>query len=56
MLKLDPLARERARLAMGWWRVIVEADPAGAGNPLNAIASAGGRAGRNLSIINARTS
>ncbi|HZA34091.1 MAG TPA: hypothetical protein VE505_04145, partial [Vicinamibacterales bacterium] len=41
-------------MATGWSRVIVEAsDPAGAGL-LNAITGAGGRAGRNLSIINAR--
>jgi subtilisin family serine protease len=54
VLKLDLLARERARVATGWSRVIVEAsDPAGAGL-LNAITGAGGRAGRNLSIINAR--
>src|SRR5215213_7351211 len=55
MLKLDPLARGRARLTTGWSRVIVQAtDSAGARNLPNAIANAGGRAGRNLSIINAR--
>ena len=53
--KMGPLARERALLTTGSSRVIVQAtDSAAAAGLANAIAQAGGRAGRDLSIINAR--
>ena len=53
--KMGPLARERALLPTGSSRVIVQATGSAAAAGLaNAIARAGGRAGRALSIINAR--
>src|SRR5918993_673706 len=53
--KMGPLARERALLLTGSSRVIVQAtDSAAAGGLANAIGQAGGRAGRALSLIDAR--
>jgi serine protease AprX len=53
--KMGPLARERALLLTGSSRVIVQAtDSAAAVGLANAIAQAGGRAGRALSLIDAR--
>src|SRR5215207_3240621 len=53
--KMGPLARQRSVLTTGWSRVIVRgSDSTPDADLQNAIAQAGGRVGRALSIINAR--
>ena len=53
--KMGPLARQRSVLTTGWSRVIVRGTGSTPDADLqNAIARAGGRSGRALSIINAR--